>query len=470
MNHSQINLIQENNFPKTKKSNPISINSNPFPFQFIVNKKKHNLAISYITMGNQIQKMQKNKNSNLLSVSKKNTAQTLGNKNLITESNISKYSVNSLISKSSFTNQNCNTQLKISTYKLVNKNNNISDYSSLLFKSKNIKKNDEKKSANISVNNIIKSNSILKDNLKIYNKPYSKSNIRNFNLKNTKDFIVYNFHTLNNNILNEKEIKNIELTLNNGKNKNKKKIIKNKENKYLFNPFQYKINNNCKKEKKFLISSFINNNIKDKTNNNKLNKTNNSNNTKIISKASTQCKTNNTITSSNKNNANSNFRNIRNKTISINLNKILKDIQIEKKNNKTIIKRNQINLNNQNTSSLLEIIENNIEKESSHKLIRENNEEKEDNSLDSFLSRLIDEKNIININNNHHNNKSYNNLFDENNLYEIPENYDDKFDNLHSIVRKIPFNKVLINCGNFFSLTNKRYDTYINEFIKKYSN
>ena len=71
MNLSEISLTKDNNFQKTKKSNPISINSNPFPFQFIINNKKHNLAISYITMGNQIQKIQKNKNSNILSVSKK---------------------------------------------------------------------------------------------------------------------------------------------------------------------------------------------------------------------------------------------------------------------------------------------------------------------------------------------------------------------------------------------------------------
>ena len=467
MNQSQAHysIIQEK---KPKKSIPISINSNPFPFQYIFNNKKQNLAISYITMGNKIQKIQKNKNSNILSVSKKNTTQTIGNKNLITESHISKYSVNSLISKSSLINQNFNSQLKISTYKIIKNINKTSDYSSLLSRSKNIKNNDQKKLANISINTIIKSNSMLKDNSKINKKPNSKSNIRNFNSKNTKDFITGSFLTLNHNYLNEKEEKNIELTLNNGKNKVQKKLIKN--NKYLFNPFQKQIDN-IKNNKKILVSSFINNNIKDKKNNNKLDKTNNTNNKKIISKASTQCKTNKTITTSNKNNLNSNFRNIRNKTISINLNKILKDIQIEKKNYKSIIKRNQINLNNQNTTSLLEIIEKNIEKESSHKLITENNEEKEENSLDSFLSILKDKKNIINNNNHHHNNKSYiNNLFDENNLYEIPENYDDKFDNLHSIVRKIPFNKVLINCGNFFSLTNKRYDTYINEFIKKYSN
>ena len=49
MNLSEISLTKDNNFQKTKKSNPISINSNPFPFQFIEKKKKHNLAISYIT-------------------------------------------------------------------------------------------------------------------------------------------------------------------------------------------------------------------------------------------------------------------------------------------------------------------------------------------------------------------------------------------------------------------------------------
>ena len=468
MNLSQAHytLIQEK---KPKKSIPISINSNPFPFQYIFNNKKQNLAISYITMGNKIQKIQKNKNSNILSVSKKNTTQTIGNKNLITESHISKYSVNSLISKSSLINQNFNSQLKISTYKIIKNINKTSDYSSLLSRSKNIKNNDQKKLANISINTIIKSNSMLKDNSKINKKPNLKSNIRNFNSKNTKDFITGSFLTLNHNYLNVKEEKNIELTLNNGKNKVQKKLIKN--NKYLFNPFQKQIDN-IKNNKKILVSSFINNNIKDKKNNNKLDKTNNTNNKKIISKASTQCKTNKTITTSNKNNLNSNFRNIRNKTISINLNKILNDIQIEKKNYKRKIKRNEINLNKRNTSSsLLEIIEKNIEKENSHILIKENNEEKKNNSLNSFLSKLTDEKNIINNNNSQDNNKSYqNNLFNENNLYEIPDNYNDKFDNLHSIVKKIPFNKVLINCGNFFSITNKRYDTYINEFIKKYSN
>ena len=57
MNLSQAHytLIQEK---KPKKSIPISINSNPFPFQYIFNNKKQNLAISYITMGNKIQKIQ----------------------------------------------------------------------------------------------------------------------------------------------------------------------------------------------------------------------------------------------------------------------------------------------------------------------------------------------------------------------------------------------------------------------------
>ena len=226
MNLSQAHysLIQEK---KPKKSIPISINSNPFPFQYIFNNKKQNLAISYITMGNKIQKIQKNKNSNILSVSKKNTTQTIGNKNLITESHISKYSVNSLISKSSLINQNFNSQLKISTYKIIKNINKTSDYSSLLSRSKNIKNNDQKKLANISINTIIKSNSMLKDNSKINKKPNSKSNIRNFNSKNTKDFITGSFLTLNHNYLNEKEEKNIELTLNNGKNKVQKKLIKN---------------------------------------------------------------------------------------------------------------------------------------------------------------------------------------------------------------------------------------------------
>ena len=241
MNHSQTHSssISENHCKIIKKQIPISLNSNPFPLEFIFNNKKSNLAVSYVNMGN---KIQKNKNLNVISVSKKN--KTSGNKNLITQSYLSKNSINS----SNFSNNNFN-KLKISSYKILNEN---SDFSSILFKKK-INKNlyDKRKYINISINKVNKNKSLNNNISK--NNGDSKSKIRNFKNKKNNDFNNVNFITINNNISKEKEKINFDLL----KEKNNK-VIKNKNrNKKVIFPLQ--IYNYFITENSFFGSSFINN-------------------------------------------------------------------------------------------------------------------------------------------------------------------------------------------------------------------
>ena len=196
MNHSQISSTSENHFKKQKKSIPISIMSNTHPLQFIFNNKKSNLATSYINMGNQIQK---NKNFNIISVSKKNTAQTLGNKNIITQSHLS----NSILSKSNLSN---NTQLKFSTYRNLNDSNKTSDYSAL-FKTKIIKTlNNKKNSGNNSFNKVNKNNTFNNRNNK---KPNIKINrkVNNKNIDFSKETLIST-----KNKSKEQENKNIDCT------------------------------------------------------------------------------------------------------------------------------------------------------------------------------------------------------------------------------------------------------------------
>ncbi len=94
---------------------------------------------------------------------------------------------------------------------------------------------------------------------------------------------------------------------------------------------------------------------------------------------------------------------------------------------------------------------------------------KKENPIEiNILSSSRNNKNINNINN-YNNIKNKNFLLESNNLNNIPVNLDDKFDNLNLIVRKIHFEKVLINCGNLFSIKNKKYDKYIENFNMQFN-
>lgn len=66
-----------------------------------------------------------------------------------------------------------------------------------------------------------------------------------------------------------------------------------------------------------------------------------------------------------------------------------------------------------------------------------------------------------------------NTLFDNNNISKLPENYDEKFDDLYAIIHKMNFCSVLIGAESIFSLNSKKYRefqyNFDSNFMKKYN-
>ena len=64
-------------------------------------------------------------------------------------------------------------------------------------------------------------------------------------------------------------------------------------------------------------------------------------------------------------------------------------------------------------------------------------------------------------------------LFDQNNISKLPENYDEKFDDLYAIIHKMNFCSVLIGAESIFSLNSKKYREFQYHFdlnfMKKYN-
>ena len=61
-----------------------------------------------------------------------------------------------------------------------------------------------------------------------------------------------------------------------------------------------------------------------------------------------------------------------------------------------------------------------------------------------------------------------NNLFDEENLEDLPEDYDENFDDLYSIINKIKFGNVLVCVEGLFTPEGKTYLKYKDTFDKFY--
>ena len=95
--------------------------------------------------------------------------------------------------------------------------------------------------------------------------------------------------------------------------------------------------------------------------------------------------------------------------------------------------------------------------------------------LSPLRENKVNNNNLINVNINKNiydndiNNKEcfFNMLFDESNL-DCYCNYDNNFNNIKSVVKKIKFNQVILNCGNFFSKNNNKYLKYIKSFNEKF--
>ena len=68
------------------------------------------------------------------------------------------------------------------------------------------------------------------------------------------------------------------------------------------------------------------------------------------------------------------------------------------------------------------------------------------------------------------NHRINNTLFDEANLDELPNNYDEKFNDLYSIRNKINFNKIIITSKSIFTEEGSTYNKYKDNFDKIYDN
>ena len=67
-------------------------------------------------------------------------------------------------------------------------------------------------------------------------------------------------------------------------------------------------------------------------------------------------------------------------------------------------------------------------------------------------------------------NKIHNALFDEENLADLPEDYDENFNDLYSIINKMNFSKVLVCVEGFFTPEGRSYNKFKDKFDKFYDN
>ena len=74
--------------------------------------------------------------------------------------------------------------------------------------------------------------------------------------------------------------------------------------------------------------------------------------------------------------------------------------------------------------------------------------------------KLICYSSRASIKNNNNNKEIKNKIFDDDNLENLPENYDDKFNDLYAVVHKINFGSVLIGAESLFSLNSHKYKEF----------
>ena len=162
------------------------------------------------------------------------------------------------------------------------------------------------------------------------------------------------------------------------------------------------------------------------------------------------------------------------------------DLSNNNLNNKEYLKNkeniNDININKVNDNDLNNnkiVLNKNIKNENinSKKQYTYNNDISSENnkniSVDTNLSKnndiKFDNNTNININNNIIiENTINNNLFDEDNLNELPEDYDENFNDLYSIINKMNFGNVLVCVEGLFTPDGRTYKKYKEKFDKFY--
>ena len=138
--------------------------------------------------------------------------------------------------------------------------------------------------------------------------------------------------------------------------------------------------------------------------------------------------------------------------------------------NNSNIKNNIIEKNDDKTIKNKNNEEINLEKENSKEEIE--NDKKDDLDKEDFINcdkDILDNKNYDNKDDN---NKLINNikniLFDEDNLDELPDDYDENFNDLYSIINKMNFGNVLVCVEGLFTPEGRTYKKYKDKFDKSY--
>ena len=219
-------------------------------------------------------------------------------------------------------------------------------------------------------------------------------------------------------------------------------------------------------------------NVINELSNNKENIYNNLNYNKLNYNANASTTTNNNYYGKNKNDysvdnipdlTNNNINNkayLKNKENinDLNINNIT-DIN-NQKNNKEINIKNQ-NINNKNNRQ--QNINNNTNNNISHEISSSDNNNNKNISVDTIISKNNDIKfdKFDNINKKLDTNIN-NNLFDEDNLEDLPKDYDENFNDLYSIINKMNFGNVLVCVEGFFTPEGRNYKKFKDKFDKYY--
>ena len=410
---NQSNQIEKNNPIKVIDENhiPISIKSNPNKNNFFFNQKKSNIATSYLSIGSKIKQISIQKNNNL---SNQNENKSQNNKKKYLSFQIKNKIKNS-------NNSNNTLTLKDS----LNSNDNF-----YLFKEKN---------------------SYIKRDFK--NKESKKKNLKIQLLKAETLKLKIKFSTISTERDNNYSRNKISNSKSNRKNLSHENEFKKKEKLKINLGNFVKKHNYCK-----TLISFNNSKNLNHSNNKKKNKSKTiyiKNFIKISYKSK-----NKTIEHIDENNKNNSLEyNLEN--IKLNLNPILDKI---KNNNQMINRKNLTNLYEGNKINTLENNKNNDENNNSiqnNKYIKIENSSKKNIILSSnYKSKSKIKKKI---------NQLDNELFNINNLNEINENFDDKVNDLYSLVKKLPFNSILVNNEDkIFSQKSILYQNYFKDFKKNF--
>ena len=154
----------------------------------------------------------------------------------------------------------------------------------------------------------------------------------------------------------------------------------------------------------------------------------------------------------------------------LNINNITDINKTKNVNNKNSLNEKLKIQNNKNNKNNKKQIINNIN-DNSNDISSENN--KNNNfSVDTIITKNNDTKyENNNTNNTKIENKTIhinNNLFDEDNLDDLPEDYDENFNDLYSIINKMNFSNVLVCVEGLFTPEGRTYKKYKEKFDKFY--